>query len=221
MTASSPTPGWYSVYPVSCAEAHPCCTQALSKYSTDGLQSHAAFVLLQNFSNTLQVVFADVPAHSMQPVCPEPSTTAPQAAACSCRGAAPSNNSSAMPSETAHSTNSFANDPANQQTQQPPAVLLSQQQPGHSAILPERNHNTGAALATGSSMQRPPGVLSDACLATASSEGIGEEDGRVTGQLGGYRWQLPAGVTQDECIMLWVGPDTVPTLTHLHLTFNK
>lgn len=64
-------------------------------------------------------------------------------------------------------------------------------------------------------------VSSDACLTTASSEGRGEEEGRATGQIGGYRWQLPAGVKQDECIMLWVGPDTVPTLTHLHLTFNK
>ena len=104
--------------------------------------------------------------------------------------------------------------------QYPSALSLPQQQPAHSAILPEPSNNTGATQAGDDGEQRPS-VLSDACLATASSEVRNEEDGPVNGQIGGYRWQLPAGVTQDECIMLWVGPDTVPTLTHLHLTFNK
>lgn len=66
-------------------------------------------------------------------------------------------------------------------------------------------------------LSEPP----DVSLATASSEEKDEERGQNTGQIGGYSWQLPAGVTQEECIMLWVGPDSVPTLTHLHLTFNK
>ena len=167
-------------------------------------------MLLQNFSNTLQVVFADAEAHSMQPVSPGPSASAPQAAACSCNGAAASNDRSAIPSGMAHSANSCVGDPTCQQTQQP----------AHSATLSERSNSTGATQAADGGAQCPS-VPCDASLATASSEGRGEAEGRVTGQIGGYRWQLPAGVTQDECIMLWVGPDTVPTLTHLHLAFNK
>lgn len=184
------------------------------------INQHAVYVLLQNFRHTLQVVFADVAAHSMQPLSSEPSTSAPQAAACSCKAAATSNVSSAMPSETAHPRNSCPSNPACQQTQQPPALPLSQQQPAHSATLPQRSNTPGAKQAADDGEQRPS-ASSDASLATASSAGRGEEQGRVTGQIGGYRWQLPAGVTQDECIMLWLGPDTVPTLTHLHLTFNK
>ena len=198
-------------------QAHLCCQQAVCQIVEQTYTQDAVFVVLQNFSNTLQVVFADVAAHSMQPLSSEPSTSAPQATACACEGAATSKDSSAMPTEIAHPTSSCAGDPV---CQHPPALSLSQQQPAHSATLPERSNTTGTTQAADGGEQHVS-VSSDACLAPASSEGRGEEEGQATGQIGGYRWQLPAGISQDECIMLWVGPDTVPTLTHLHLTYNK
>lgn len=47
-------------------------------------------------------------------------------------------------------------------------------------------------------------------------------DGAMSsGHIAGYSWQLPPGAKQDECIMVWVGSDDVPALTHLHLTYSK
>ena len=42
-----------------------------------------------------------------------------------------------------------------------------------------------------------------------------------SGCLAGYSWQLPPGTQQEDGTMVWVGPDDVPTLMHLHLAFNK
>lgn len=182
----------------------------------------AAHLLLQNFSNTLQVVFADVGAYSMQPASPEPSKPPPPAAACACKPAATSN-SSDMPPEAANPTDSSGTGHSAgqaQQAQQSPALPLPHQQPAYSHTPPLPGNSPSTTDAADGNNQRPM-VLSDASLATASSDKRGEEQGRDVGQIAGYRWQLPAGVTQDECIMLWVGPDTVPTLTHLHLTFNQ
>ena len=189
----------------------------------------AALVLLQKFSNTLQVVFADVEAHSMQPASPEPSTSSPQAAVCACK-AATTSNSSEMPSEAASPTNSSGighsagqaqQAQQTKQAQQSPAAPLPHQQPAHSLTPPPPPSSHLCTTDAADSNNQPPMGSSDACLATASSADRDEEEGRVAGQIAGYRWQLPAGMTQDECVMLWVGPDTVPTLTHLHLTFNK
>lgn len=42
-----------------------------------------------------------------------------------------------------------------------------------------------------------------------------------SGHIAGYSWQLPPGAKLDECIMVWVGSDDVPALTHLHLTYSR
>lgn len=99
-------------------------------------------------------------------------------------------------------------------------ATLPQQQSAHGTAVPDFSDSTSGAQAAGGGGQHLR-ESPDVCLATASSEEKGQQDGHITGQIAGYSWQLPAGVTQDECIMLWVGPETVPTLTHLHLTFNK
>jgi len=57
--------------------------------------------------------------------------------------------------------------------------------------------------------------------AGAESHSHDEEHVASSGQIAGYSWQLPPGVKQDACIMMWIGADDVPALTHLHLTFNK
>lgn len=177
--------------------------------------------VLQSFTNTLQIVFANVAAQSMEPTAPKrrhPPNS--QAAACSCKEAAAGTTSS-TPSEAAPETAGCATpSSSNQQPLQPSALLVPQQQSAHSVALPDHTNKTSTtsgAEARDQQLSEPPGV----CLVTASSEQKGEEQGRSTGQIGGYSWQLPAGVTQEECIMLWVGSDSVPTLTHLHLTFNK
>lgn len=43
----------------------------------------------------------------------------------------------------------------------------------------------------------------------------------VTGQIAGYTWTLPPGMQQEDCVMMWVGPEDAAALTHLQLTFNK
>ena len=62
-----------------------------------------------------------------------------------------------------------------------------------------------------------------ASLRAADAEVHHQDDERAasSGQIAGYSWQLPPGVNQDACIMMWIGADDVPALTHLHLTFNK
>lgn len=45
--------------------------------------------------------------------------------------------------------------------------------------------------------------------------------GCVTGQIAGYTWTLPAGMQQEDCVMMWIGPQDAAALTHLQLTFNK
>lgn len=178
-------------------------------------------MLLQRYTNTLQIVFANVASQSMQPetIDPSQSPSTPQAAPCSCKEAATSNTSTIRTQAVPATQGSASPTSFHQQTQQPSVLLVSQQRSADSAELPDHISNTSATQSADGSDQR----LSephDACLATANRE-EGEERGRTTGQIGGYSWQLPVGVTQDECIMLWVGPESVPILTHLHLTFNK
>ena len=61
-----------------------------------------------------------------------------------------------------------------------------------------------------------------ASLGTAGAEPRSNDDEIASSrQIAGYSWQLPPGMKQDACIMMWVGADDVPALTHLHLTFNK
>jgi len=62
-----------------------------------------------------------------------------------------------------------------------------------------------------------------ASLRTAGAEpqNYDEDKAASSGQIAGYSWQLPPGMKQDACIMMWIGADDVPALTHLHLTFNK
>ncbi|KAL3143282.1 hypothetical protein ABBQ38_002125 [Trebouxia sp. C0009 RCD-2024] len=219
------------------------CAQRLSQYSADkaSTSTHAALlvfldqvllhalqdvqnqiqIIQKSFTNTLQIVFANVAAQSMQPAAPDRSHSPnSQAAACSCKEAAASTASTA-PSEAAPATPTCATpSSSHHQPQQPSAVLVPPQQAAHSVALPYHNNKTSMtpdAEGKDQLLSEPP----DVSLATASSEEKDEERGQNTGQIGGYSWQLPAGVTQEECIMLWVGPDSVPTLTHLHLTFNK
>lgn len=43
----------------------------------------------------------------------------------------------------------------------------------------------------------------------------------VRGHIAGYTWTLPAGMRQEDCAMMWIGPSDAAALTHLQLTFNK
>ena len=78
-----------------------------------------------------------------------------------------------------------------------------------------------ASVTTASTPQHDKGQSENGCLATSSSLQHEEAVASISGHIAGYSWQLPPGVSQGECIMMWVGPDTTSALTHLHLTFNR
>ena len=55
----------------------------------------------------------------------------------------------------------------------------------------------------------------------AASSVASDDGGCGRGQIAGYTWTLPAGVQQEDCVMIWIGPEDAAALTHLQLTFNK
>ena len=179
-----------------------------------------AVVLLQSFDNTLQVVFANVTAQSMDPpvaVSDQPATPAIQAA-CSCK-AATTSNGSVTSAEAAADAPPHTNPNAQTHKQPLDTDSTSGLLPAHDTALPDQKTPAGATQLN--CLEQRMHGSSGACLATANSQQLDNEDENLRGQIAGYSWQLPNGVRQEECVMVWVGPDTVPALLHLHLTFNR
>ena len=186
----------------------------------DALVLERALVLLQSFDNSLQIIFANVTAQSMDPPATPPDHPAKSAtpSACSCK-AATTSNGSVTSAETAGDVPPHAL-PTGQTSRcpsdtDPTSSLL----PAHNTALPDQSNSAGAA--DHNCPEQLEHNSSGACSATANNSQLDKDDENVRGQIAGYSWQLPNGARQEECIMVWVGLDTAPTLTHLHLTFNR
>ena len=184
-------------------------------------------ILVQSHTNTLQIVFADVKSQTMEPQATALSeaATQPQPAPCSCKA---SSEGSVPPS---------APNSAELRRQATPAQAASptsnEAAPDAAKTVPSTPSKNGLSSPTSESIAAEPRVVDsaheqssqEACasLGTAGAEPRSHDDANAasSGQIAGYSWQLPPGVKQDACIMMWLGTDDVPALTHLHLTFNK
>ena len=105
---------------------------------------------------------------------------------------------------------------------------LSDSSKAHPATVEHRQTNPGATNArqadsstegtceTTDAQQQSDVAAEGAVDGTSSVAG-----GCVTGQIAGYTWTLPAGMQQEDCVMMWIGPQDAAALTHLQLTFNK
>ncbi|KAL0034135.1 hypothetical protein WJX79_011070 [Trebouxia sp. C0005] len=183
--------------------------------------------LQQSYTNTLQIVFADVKSQAMEPNAKISSETAiqPQPAPCYCKASSkgsmpPSVSTSADPDRQKipfHAASPTSNEAAPDSAK---ALSRTPSELGVSNTTPESN---AAEPRVFDSAHEQSSQGAYASLRAADAEVHHQDDERAasSGQIAGYSWQLPPGVNQDACIMMWIGADDVPALTHLHLTFNK
>ena len=75
--------------------------------------------------------------------------------------------------------------------------------------------------AAASSIESDGAQQADIAVGVAAHSVASDGGGCRHGQIAGYTWTLPAGVQQEDCVMIWVGPEDAAALTHLQLTFNK
>ena len=190
------------------------------------LKAVLAFVL-QSYTNTLQLVIADVSQRSMDPPVKPVSQTemSSQSAPCTCKvassGQLPSS-AAATDTDICSRSSSAAEIMSNSNLE---AQSSAEVHASPTRVSPaNRGHVALSQLATPSmTCHRDEQSLgtTDTESQTEGSTLSSKEEASSSGQIAGYSWQLPAGVRLEECIMMWVGPDHVPALTHLHLTFSK
>ncbi len=201
-----------------CLKVHSPLVSSVSGSGQKSAMCSHHLLVLQNYSSTLQIVFADVKLRSLDPpsIAPPQSGSTPKAATCSCKvtstGSVPISTTASQsisgvttlppPATGACPVSTAARPSAEPQHDLHMSVRDNDAAVGDSDQRPVQSADTGSTLA-GSAMQPP------------------EEQASSSGSIAGYSWQLPSGAKQAECIMVWVGPSDVPALTHLHLTFNK
>ena len=184
-------------------------------------------ILLQSYTNTLQIVFADVKSQNMEPhatASSEPATQ-PQPAPCSCtvssKGSMPPSapTSAGLPRQ---GTPAHVASPTSNEAEPDAAKTVSSTSLEHGLSSPT-SESAAANPRAADSAHEQSSLEAYASLGTAGAEPHNhiDENAASSGQIAGYSWQLPPGVKQDACIMMWIGADDVSALTHLHLTFNK
>jgi len=183
-------------------------------------------LLMQSYTNTLQIIFADVKSQTMEPYATASSeaATQPQPAPCSCKA---SSKGSVPPS-----TPLAADLPRQGSPAQAASPTSNEAAPDAAKTVSSTPSEKGLSISTSGGIAAEPRIVDsaheqssqEACasLGTAGAEPRSNDDEIASSrQIAGYSWQLPPGMKQDACIMMWVGADDVPALTHLHLTFNK
>lgn len=110
--------------------------------------------------------------------------------------------------------------PSNSSTAQP---AVDQQQANLGASSAQQvDSNTESVCGTSRLQQQfSETQQSDVAVEAATSTTSSDANGCVSGQIAGYTWRLPAAVQQEDCVMMWLGPQDAAALTHLQLTFNK
>ena len=98
---------------------------------------------------------------------------------------------------------------------------LDQANPGASTGQQADSNTDGMHNARGHQQQSSEANQCYAAAEASTSSTSSDADGCMSGQIAGYTWRLPAGVQQEDCVMMWVGPQDAAALTHLQLTFNK
>ena len=149
----------------------------------------------------------------------------PQPASCSCKASSKGSMPPSAPTTAdlpwqgllAHTASPNSNEAAPDS-----AKTVSSTPSGHGLSRPTSESIAAEARIVDSAHeQSSQGAYASLRTAGADLHDHNDDSAASSGQMAGYSWQLPPGVKQDACIMMWIGADDVPALTHLHLTFNK
>ncbi len=185
-------------------------------------------LLVQSYTNTLQIVFADVKSQTMEPhaTASSEAATQPQPAPCSCKASSKGSMPPGAPTSAElprHGTSqAHAASPTSNEAE-PNSVKIVSSTPSEHGPSSPTSKSIAAESRNVDSAHEQSSQGAHASMGTAGAESHSHDEEHVasSGQIAGYSWQLPPGVKQDACIMMWIGADDVPALTHLHLTFNK
>ena len=204
---------------------HPCL--AKGQENSDHLHDKLDALLVQSSTNTLQIVFADVKLQSLEPHATASSEPAaqPQPLPCSCKASSKGSMPPSAPTAAdlpRQAIPAHAASPSSNEAEPDSAKTVSSTPSDHGRSSPT-SESIAAEPRIVDSAHEQSSHGAYASLRTAGADLHSHDDDKAasSGQIAGYSWQLPPGVKQDACIMMWIGADDVPALTHLHLTFNK
>ncbi|DBA75064.1 TPA: hypothetical protein ACH3X1_010397 [Trebouxia sp. C0004] len=179
----------------------------------------------QSYTDTLQIVFADVKLQSMEPHATAPSerATQPQPVPCSCKASSRGSMPLSAPTAADLPRQGIPAHGGRTNEAEPDSAKTLSSTPSEDGLSTPTSESIAADSRTVDNAHELSSQGAYASLRTAGAD-LHTHDGESaasSGQIAGYSWQLPPGVKQDSCIMMWIGADDVPALTHLHLTFNK
>ena len=183
--------------------------------------------LVQSYTNTLQIVFADVKLQTVEPHATASSEAATQLqpVPCPCKASSKGSMPSSTPTAADHPRQGVPAHAASQTSNEaePDSAKTVSSVPSEHGLSSPTSEGIAADPRTVDSAHEQSSQEAYASLRTAGAEpqNYDEDKAASSGQIAGYSWQLPPGMKQDACIMMWIGADDVPALTHLHLTFNK
>lgn len=205
---------------------HPCV--AKGQENPNHLHDKLVASLVQSYTDTLQVVFADVKSQTMEPraTALSEAATQPQPAPCSCKasskGSVPYSTPTSADLPRQETSQAHAASQTSNEAEPKSAKTVSSTPSEHGPSSPT-SESVAANPRNADSAHEQSSQGAYASWGTAGAELHNQDDDKAasSGQIAGYSWQLPPGVKQDACIMMWIGADDVPALTHLHLTFNK